>query len=462
MTASTSAFCPSCNAIVGDDEATCTYCGTVVNATLAASRAPLILPGSPAFSIDVRDHSPRLSRLLAGGILGVGVVLVALFVVARRSEDSSPDIAADSMTPSALAVRTTLPSYLQPTPSTRASASLSTNASATTGGAVESTRADSASARTSTARTPADEPRSLSAGPSVTPRRPVTSVANGTAGNVSASTPGATQKASIRATNTATTKSPDASSARVAVVATKPAVATPQLRMTPLVSNVLRPGQLLRLRGTVLRTDSRRSIPMQIRYSSADARIARVNARTGEVVAVRPGRVRVIADAGAAGRFAVELVVVPPGKPAAAIAARVGAVAKRPPAATSVAPAAPITVAPITATIRPPVVRELPDGNDARIEVDRLLSDVRNRRTMTPELSAFFADGADHRIVVLTTPSLTNLTETSVRMSFDMRLTKYDGAGRPMTRVAPVSYVLNKRDGSVSATPAIIGALRRP
>jgi len=232
--------------------------------------------------------------------------------------------------------------------------------------------------------------------------------------------------------------------------------------MTPLVSNVLRPGQLLRLRGTVLRTDSRRSIPMQIRYSSADARIARVNARTGEVVAVRPGRVRVIADAGAAGRFAVELVVVPPGKPAAAIAARVGAVAKRPPAATSVAPAAPITVAPITATIRPPVVRELPDGNDARIEVDRLLSDVRNRRTMTPELSAFFADGADHRIVVLTTPSLTNLTETSVRMSFDMRLTKYDGAGRPMTRVAPVSYVLNKRDGSVSATPAIIGALRRP
>jgi hypothetical protein len=246
------------------------------------------------------------------------------------------------------------------------------------------------------------------------------------------------------------------------------------LRLTPLVSNQMKPGEIVRLRGTVQDRATGRVLPQGIEFTTVDPKVALVNSRTGEVTAMAPGRVRIIADGGPGGQQTVTLVVRQPTPPVVAVVTSQRPVASRvaapTPLPTQPAPApAPVRVASVaptastTAAVAPQAMRDLlPDAADLRTAADRVIAEVRTGGNRSGELSQFFTDGADHRVALLGAPSTISETDAGLRVRFEMRLTKYDGAGRPVTRVAPVMMEVARRGSAVSASAIAIGALRRP
>jgi hypothetical protein len=298
--------------------------------------------------------------------------------------------------------------------------------------------------------------------------------------------------------------------------------------MARLVSDSLRPGELLQLRGSVRDRVSGRALPNRIEFTSTNANVASVDRTTGIVSARRPGRVRIVADAGGSSMQAVDLIVrapAPPprvllsaadraaatrpaGVPAANAAARTpvtrpaatvaaATVPQRPPAAAapraadtraperaqdvvttpaaapvSTAPpeqrAAPVRVnVPVAPAPAPTPTREVarvstPDEDDVRLAAERLTRDVRNGRSRSIQVTQFLGDGADHRITMLGEPAVLGANANGVRVAFAVRLTKFDGGGRPVTRIASVSMDVEKRDGAVSSSAVSISDLRRP
>ena len=323
---------------------------------------------------------------------------------------------------------------------------------------------------------------------------------------------------------------------RSSVVSAAPATPTPVpvLRMVPLISKELRTGEMLRLRGSLQDLATGRALPDGIRYSSADPRIARVDSRTGEVTGVSAGRVRIVADGGAAGKQGVDLSIIAIPKPVIAptVAAATPrttptptaasptvarAVVATPPSAKPVAaaptstptsvtptPAKPLVVASSTPVIRPnaaqpatlrvdsaaarsvarpPVARapiasvastgstiapqllrdvERPDASDTRAAAERIASDIRTGGRRNGELTQFFVDGASHRVGIAGAPTIVGETANGVRVTFELRISKYDAGGRPMTRLVPVQMDVAKREEGLSTTAIAIGALRRP
>lgn len=281
--------------------------------------------------------------------------------------------------------------------------------------------------------------------------------------------------------------------------------------MTPLVSATLRVGEIVRLRGTIQDLTTGRALPNGIRYSSIDPRIVRVDSRTGEVTGVAPGRARVMANGGAAGTQTVELSVLAVQKPrvaptvaavppraaptvAAAVprsapstppSAATVAVATRPPlsqsstvqiptatatvrvdsaAARSVPRTAITPVATAGSAIAPQPLRDMerPDAGDTRSAATRIAADVLEGGRQTTELAQFLSDGASHRVSVAVTPTTVGETATGVRVSFELRVSKYDAAGRPVSRMVPVQMDVAKREGRLSMSAVAIGALRKP
>jgi hypothetical protein len=251
-------------------------------------------------------------------------------------------------------------------------------------------------------------------------------------------------------------------------VPVKPVVA-PLLTLTPLVSSVLRPGERLQLRWTVTDRRSRRPVSgTRVEFTSADASVANVNPVTGLVIARAPGRARIIIDGGMAGERSIELTVrAPVAIPVASSAPSTeGEVART---ATTVPPtptpmAAPVTTPSPTAA---PVVRDAPRADvptsaEVRTVVDRFVGEVRRDAVRNVDITQFLADGADHRVAVISGPTVVSTSGASVRVSFTMRFTKFDGGGRPMSRVSPVTMDVEKRDGRPTSSAVVIGALRRP
>lgn len=258
--------------------------------------------------------------------------------------------------------------------------------------------------------------------------------------------------------------------------------------MAPLVSSVLRAGDNLRLRGSVQDRATGRELTTPIRFTSSNPRLARVDGRTGTVRGMSPGKVRITADAGSAGRMAVDLSVVPRGRPVViAPATPTVVVPPRPPATVAVKAAAAISVpdrpaaaaatttkpavsVPMTAVtsapaaVAPAPLRDVqrPDANEIRVAADRFVGEVKSGLRRNDELRQFFGDGAEHRAALLGAPSAITETATGVRATFDVRLSKFDAAGRPVTRIAPVTIDIVKREGALNTSAVAIGALRKP
>ena len=224
-----------------------------------------------------------------------------------------------------------------------------------------------------------------------------------------------------------------------------------------------------------------RELPGNLEFTSTDPNVAAVDRLTGTVTARKPGRVRIIADAGAAGETEVNLVVKAKAPPPTLVAAATEPQEMRSEAArsASVAAASPVAAAPIVnapATTPAPVTApapvaasplrdrrdESPSASDVRTAIDRLVGELRRGRANNLPLMEFLADGASHRITLLGTPSTIGASSNFARVSFELRMTKFDGGGRPVTRIAPVTMDVEKRDAVVTASEVSVGVLRKP
>ncbi len=503
MTATRTATCPSCNTILSGEDRVCAQCGAVLNVWSVTPQAPLILPGNPALSDDDTTNGSSAIRRVSVALAAIAVIGGITFAFTREpaASDATVAVAATSETEtadSASAMSSGVVATEEELARARAARDSATADSARAAKralAVLPSAPSAAPTPTAIALTPA--PRAAIA-TSVPPIPAPNTTARVVAAPVVAAPVVAAPAVAARGTPIPSAPTmPRAAAplvaARTAPVVTAPAkvaAASPELRMAPLVSSVLRAGDNLRLRGSVQDRTTGRELSAPIRFSSSNPRLARVDGRTGIVRGVAPGKVKITADAGSAGRMAVDLSVVPRGRPVA-IAPATAKVVVRPtaPATTAAKPVAattaperpaPMVVAPATTkpaisapvttvanaptAVVPAPLREVqrPDANEIRVAADRFVGEVKSGLRRNDELKQFFGDGADHRAALLGAPSAVSETATGVRATFDMRLSKFDAAGRPLTRIVPVTIDIVKREGALNTSAVAIGALRKP
>ena len=475
MTVPPSATCPACNQIVGDDDEVCAYCGVPMPVFRIASRTPLILPGNPALSDD--DTSTGTPAVRTVGAAVIGLAFIGAIALVMTQEPAPREVAASSTVDAAATGSDTA------APATDVASAGLINAM---------------SARTTSAPAPAVAmPRTTSV-PAATPQQ------------------GATIPIAVTGSREERAVAPSAASAAATSAAApseppRPAAPIPVLHLVPLVSHSLRTGEIVRIRGLIQDLTSGNALPTEIRYTSADPRIARVDARTGEVTGVSAGRVRIVADGGNAGKQSIDLFVQASPKPVAptvaptvVAAARVpspqpivalptsaqrtaakptaaqiasattplradSAAARSAAAARAVAtrPVTPSSIAPVAntgAAISPQLLRDVvrPDAGDTRDAASRIAGELLSGSHRTTELTQFFTDGASHRVAIIGAPANVGETPTGVRVTFELRLTKYDAGGRPITRIVPVQMDVAKREGNISTSGVALGALRRP
>ena len=454
MPVSLSAICPTCNALISDDDRTCPRCGVGVSAAFpAVERTPLILPGNPALSADLFRR--RVSPVPVAGVALVGVVLLCGVLYARATDDLEPStpplargmeqVSENSGTEAAAPQRPSIDSIVvKPVAPTTNAAALPPIPSATEAAAVVA------------ATTPALRPIPTTAAPVTS--APVSSAPVSPA-------PVTPAAVAIKPAPT-----PVLARAAVATAAVAPAVTVaPVLRLASLVSDSLRPGELVQLRWTLQDRTTGRAVPAAIEFTSTDASIAQVDRRTGIVSAIKPGRVTIIADAGTAGESRVALFVRASTPAATVAAASTEPLQMRGDAARSVSTlaAAPTVRAPVVSSPPTTVTREVPrgdllDADDVRGAVDRFVSQVRSGSVNNFELLQFLGDGAGHRAALLGAPATIGAGGNIVRVTFDVRLTKFDAGGRPVTRIAPISMDIEKRLNGVTASAVAISPLRKP
>ncbi len=474
MTASLIATCSTCDSPVSEDDRTCPRCGAVVSVFRVAQRTPLILPGNPALSADSVRSKISPTRILAGSAAGAVAVFAFLyFTSSQEPEPAIPPLAAGVQSVSENSASAAVVPQL-PSPASDSS--------------IPAPSAPLAPAATTLPPIPATaEAAALSGSVAPGPRTPT--MAAPAVASREAPPIAAPAKVSQPATPPTATAVP---TRRPATVAAAPALPAPRttavtpatsapaprpatLRLATLISDTLRPGALLQLRWTVADRATGRAVPAAIEFTSADAKVAQVDRRTGLITARAPGRVRIIADAGTAGEESIQLTVLAAPRPATVTVAPSEPLQARSEAARSVstlpstptATATPVVTAP--AVTAPPAAppREITrsdvlDADDVRSAVDRFVTQVRSGSVQNAGLVGFFSDGAAHRAVLAGAPVTSSADGNSVRASFEVRLTKFDAAGRPVTRIAPVSLDIGKRQGDVRTSAVSISALRKP
>jgi hypothetical protein len=456
MPVSLSATCPTCNGFISDDDRTCPRCGAAVSAFPAVERTPLILPGNPALSTDL--FRKKISPIPIAAVALVAVTMLFAVLYANSSDEPrslqgpiASDVEAaqrkaaieagmqqmarrDSASarndaPSAAA------SALPPIPGTAEAAEI---VAATPGASRPIPAAPNVTAPTGTTTAPPAIAASQTVAPSIASRTP---------------TPAATPPATPTATP----------------AAAAPGSVTPVLRLASLVSDSMRPGELLQLRWSIQDRMTGRAVPAAIEFTSTDANVAQVDRRTGIVSAKTPGRVSIIADAGTAGESTISLIVHASTAPAVVASALAEPLQMRSEGARSAstlgsAPAVRTSVvsAPPISPSREVSRVDLLDADDVRSAVDRFVSQVRSGSSKNAELMAFFADGAGHRTALLGAPATIGAGGNIVRVTFDVRLSKFDAGGRPITRIAPVSMDIEKRQSEVTSSAVAISTLRKP
>ena len=102
------------------------------------------------------------------------------------------------------------------------------------------------------------------------------------------------------------------------------------------------------------------------------------------------------------------------------------------------------------------------DADEVRTSVSEFVAKLRARTTTSSDLMAFYAHGAAHHVALASDPSTASASAASVRVTFDVRLSKHDAIGRQQDRILPVTMIVAKRDGDVRASAVTLGELRRP
>lgn len=499
--------CPECQATVSDDDLECAACGTAFRSASAPENTPLILPGSPAFSADTVRGRGSPARLIGAVLVGVtSIAGVALLMLTRepppREGQPEPEVMAYStyytVAESAAAhsrgargrdaseraerERVTSLANGDDAAMPVAAAPLSDAGvlpHTAVGTPPPSVPAATLDRRTSTAVAPSAPPSAPPIAPPSIPSTVSSTISSSVAPSrtpapAPVSTPVAAAPTRSRVASTPT---------RVSLPArpSTPAAPVPVLRLVGLPSETLVPGGVMSLRWTIRDQRTGRAMSVPIAFTSTDARIATVNWRTGSVTARAPGRVRIIADGGVAGEASVALTIRAPEVPTATVSTvpTERLIARTPPAITSPTPtgagSAAATTRPATSAAAPaspapsPARNERVERNersigsgDIRAAVERYVSLVRSGNVRDFQLTQFLADGEDHRVTLSGSPNTLSSSGATVRVAFDIRLTKYDAAGRPVTRVAPIAMDVEQTASGVSASAIAVGTLRRP
>lgn len=269
-----SATCPNCKTSVGDDDRRCGRCGAAVSAWPSTSRAPLILPDNPALSEDTVGERLSLKQTLGGTAVGLVLAFGLLYLWSASAPDGPETVLASGSAPSMagydLRRAAPVPLAIPKVPPAAAVAAAPP---------VPNLAADP---------TPylAEYP---TPGPPVTPALVIEPL-----------------------------RAPPPPEAVPAPAAARVA---PVLRMVPLAFDSLRPGDLLQLRWTLEDAETGRALPADIEFTSTNVSVASVDRRIGTVSAHAPGNVRIIVNAGAAGRTELTLTVQSPARETASGAA---------------------------------------------------------------------------------------------------------------------------------------------
>ena len=497
--------CPECQATVSDDDLECAACGTAFRSALAPENTPLILPGSPAFSADTVRGRGSPGRLIGAVLVGVtsiaGVTLLMLtrepppregqpepeimaystyYTVAEsaaahsrgaRARDASERAERERVTSLANGDDAAMPVAVAPL--TDAGVAPLT-AVVTPPPSVPAATLDRRTSIAVAPSAPSIAPASIAPRSIAPPSVPSTVTPSRTPAPAPVSTPVVAAPTRSRVASTPTRVPPPARPSA-------PAAPVPVLRLVGLPSETLVPGGMMSLRWTIRDQRTGRAMSVPIAFTSTDARIATVNSRTGTVTARAPGRVRIIADGGVAGEASVALTIRAPELPTAILntVPTERLIARTPPAITSPTPTGagsaaamtrPATSANAPASPAPsPVRNERVERNersvgsgDIRAAVERYVSLVRSGNVRDFQLTQFLADGEDHRVTLSGSPNTLSSSGAAVRVAFDIRLSKYDAAGRPVTRVAPIAMDVEQTASGVSASAIAVGTLRRP
>ncbi len=456
MTATRTANCPTCNVILGDDDLECTECGAEGSLWRQPNRTPLILPGNPALSDEVVPTTISPTRI-AGASLAGCAALIAVFYIFSVDAPFSASALINAFTGDEQSIASE--DSASPTAEGRpASSELAAPKAVAAAVAIAPPRAPAVAVIAPRAPVVTIAPPRAPAVAVIAPRAPVVTIA----------TPRAPAVAIVPPRAPVVPAAPQSKPA-AAPITPVIAAAIPVLQMTPLVSNGMRAGESLRLRGSVLDVSSGRVLPIQVRYTTSDVSIATVDSRSGMVLARAPGRVRIVADAGQAGASTVLLIVRSSGASDIAIAAPVVAQATQGSSAamnrattSSVAPVVPEPASISSELVRGDRVDNAPDATEIRSAAEKVVSSVRNGGIGAVEMRAFFADGANHRVTLVNNPARMTDALNDVRVAFVIRATKFDGGGRPVTRLVPVTMDVAKRGGVVSTADVTIGTMQRP
>jgi len=444
--------CPDCKAQINSDLRTCRQCGSDVGVWPESQRAPLILPGNPAFSADVVRKRISIPKIIGATALGASIIGAVLYYMPARDVAETQAIAsasAESAEASALELE-----------SGSAVTAVASDAPLSTPMSTDSMPAFSYGDRSLTRTVPSTAPQVITQ-----PDAPDRSL-----GSVRASAPppreSIVESASVPPARAASI-SPDSRPSVTALVgasrtADPSADTSPSLSLAPILSNILNPGQQLQLRWTVIDQRTRRRVSgSRVEFTSSRQSIASVDSKTGLVVARSPGSTVIIIDGGSAGRITIRLTVsVPRPTTEVASATPTPAVTSRttPPVASPVVSVSAPVAAPAAASPR----TEMPDADDVRTMVDRFIRDVRRDAVRNAELTQFMADGADHRVTLVSGPTIISTTTLGVRVTFDVRFTKFDSGGRPVTRVSSIAMDVDRRNGEPTSSAVAIGSPRRP
>ncbi len=502
MNASLGTTCPVCLAEIGDDERICPSCGVIVGSLPPLERygAPLILPGSTGLRADDVRAKPPVVRI---ALVTLATAAVLGIVISRM-----PDAPGDPLPPGFSAPVARDPDAPSAAPSTLP-ASAAVPAVIVASG--DSVTADSAAGFATSdlslaAGDVASQPVPATAAPAIEPSAVAPTAVVPSAVVASAAAPSGAARVAGSVAGTAMRRGASDGTAAVARAEPRAVVARtiappaptrgPTPRPTPAptasptsarsapsqpasvlilatpVTGRLRPGDRMQLRWTVRRRAGGRAPDPVVLFSSSDPRVASVGARTGAVIALAPGTASIFADGGAAGFETVEIAVAAPptvptvaSSPVPRVTVPPSPVAVGPPSAA--APASTAPAATTAATTSPAAPRDapatpLPDAADVRGIAASFVSDVRNRTVRNPELAGFFSEGADHRVALVADPVISSVGLSTVRVTFSLRLSRYDAAGRPVTRIAQVSMIVDKRNNVLNSSAVDVAPLRRP
>ncbi len=104
---------------------------------------------------------------------------------------------------------------------------------------------------------------------------------------------------------------------------------------------------------------------------------------------------------------------------------------------------------------------ELPSADEVRLAADHIVDGVRSGTERNSELATFLSDGASPKVARAGDVTISGDDHGVVHAQFDLRLSKFDAGGRPVTRMSHVTIEVLKHDGVSTGHVVSFGTLTK-